>query len=148
MKLAALALMFAAMPQADPAPPRSVDGLPLGGIPRQELPTHGCATFLWTATQTRALVAMMTSEPGQLRFAPDGHVTDLVRTVQNGPGELGFLAHSEYAGGPYKVVVEMEISTRPDLTQGGIARNATLRIDRDGSDTLIVPVVGIIGCAG
>jgi len=141
------ALMIAAAPQTAGQPPRAVDGLPIGGIPRQELPAQGCATFLWTATQTRVLVAMMTSDPARIRFAPDGKLVDLVRIAQQGPGDFGFLSHSDYAGGPLKVSIDMEIETRGDLVQGGIARNATLRIDREGGDTVIVPVVGIIGCA-
>ena len=39
------------------APPVSIDGLPLGAIPRQTLPEHGCAAFLWSVGTTRALVA-------------------------------------------------------------------------------------------
>ncbi len=141
------ALMLAAAPQAATPPPRAIDGLPIGGIPKQELPAQGCATFLWTATQSRILVAMMTTDPARIRFAPDGRLVDLVRIGQQGPGDFGFLSHSDYAGGALKVSVDMEIETRGDLVQGGIARNATLRIDREGADTVIVPVVGIIGCA-
>lgn len=147
MKSALLLLLLAAAPQAEPPLPRSIDGLPIGAIPKQELPQHGCATFLWTATQTRALVAMMTSDPARIRFAPDGKPLDLVRTAQTGAGDFGFLDHTDYAGGALKVSVDMEIVTRSDLQQGGLAQNATLRIDREGADTIIVPVVGIIGCA-
>lgn len=127
--------------------PRSVDGLPIGAIPKQELPETGCATFLWTATQTRTLVAMLTSDPARIRFAPDGKVTDLVRTGQTGPGDFGFLAHTDYAGGDLKVAVEMAIVRRGDLTQGALTDGATLTVTREGGDSVIVPVIGIIGCA-
>lgn len=154
MKPALLALLLAAPAVAQDVPaapvvqlPRSVDGLPIGAIPRQNLPAAGCATFLWSATQTRTLVAMLTSDPARIRFAPDGRVTDLVRIAQTGPGDFGFLAHTDYAGGDLKVAVEMEIVKRGDLTQGGLTQNATLTITRDGGDSVIVPVIGIIGCA-
>lgn len=154
MKAVFFALLLAApaMPQDAPklpvpSLPRSVDGLPIGAIPKQELPQTGCATFLWTATQTRTLVAMLTADPARIRFAPDGKLTDLVRTGQNGPGDFGFLAHTDYAGGDLKVTVEMAIVRRGDLTQGALTDGATLTFSREGGDSIIVPVIGIIGCA-
>lgn len=154
MRFAALALLLAAPAAAQEPPkpplaqlPRSVDGLPIGAIPKQELPSSGCATFFWTATQTRTLVAMLSSDPARIRFAPDGKLVDLVRVAQSGPGDFGFLAHTDYAGGDLKVAVEMAIVRRGDLTQGGLTENATLTVTRDGGDSVIVPVIGIIGCA-
>ena len=154
MKAALFALLLAAPATAQqaPSPPtgqlaRSVDGLPIGAIPKQELPQTGCATFFWSATQTRALVAMISSDPARIRFAPDGKIVDLVRTAQSGPGDFGFLAHTDYAGGDLKVAIEMEIVKRGDLTQGGLTQNATMTVTRDGGDSVIVPVIGIIGCA-
>ena len=50
-------LVIAAAPQAAPVPPAqplaSVDGLPIGAIPKQDLPARGCAAYLWTASGTR-----------------------------------------------------------------------------------------------
>lgn len=154
MRISLLSLLLAAPvlaqepPKSLPSPlPRSIDGLPVGAIPKQELPTSGCATFFWTATQTRALVAMLSSDPARIRFAPDGKLVDLVRVAQTGPGDFGFLAHTDYAGGDLKVAVEMAIVRRGDLTQGGVTENATLTVTRDGGDSVIIPVIGIIGCA-
>lgn len=138
----------AAPPQSTAAKPLpiSIDGLPIGAIPQQELPPSGCAAFLWSKTQTRALVAMMTSDPAQIRFAPGGAVTDLVRVGQSGPGERGFVSATDYAGGDYRVRIEMEIVTRGDLTDGAAIPSATMRVDHDGHDSVIVPVAGLIGC--
>lgn len=124
----------------------SVDNLPIGSIPRQELPVGKCAAFLWTQTETRALVAMVTTEPAQIRFAPGGTLTDLTRVSANGEGGLGFANVSEYAGGDLRVVIDMTVTVRDDLKSGAVVSGATMRIDRSGADTVIVPVVGIIGC--
>ena len=140
-----LALLLAA--QAPAAPPRSVDGLPIGGIPPQQLPESGCADFLWTNTSSRVLVAMLTAAPARIRFAPGGSVTDLVRIGQQGGGNYGFALHADYAGGDWRVAADIEIVDRGDLTQGAAIPSGTLRIDREGGDTIVVPVVGLIGCA-
>ncbi|MBA3836193.1 MAG: hypothetical protein H2054_10075 [Sphingomonas sp.] len=150
MRLVILPLALAVLTAAEEPPKplaRSVDGLPIGAIPKQELPQSGCAAFFWTATQTRTLIAMASSDPARIRFAPDGKLVDLVRVRQSGPGDFGFLAQTSYAGGDLTVTIEMAIVRRGDLTQGGVVESGTLTIAREGGDSLIVPVVGIIGCA-
>ncbi|MBA4047423.1 MAG: hypothetical protein C0476_02640 [Sphingomonas sp.] len=141
-----IALLTAAQEPSKPLP-RSVDGLPIGAIPKQDLPQTGCAAFFWTATQTRTLIAMASSDPARIRFAPEGKLVDLVRVRQSGPGDFGFLAQTAYAGGDLTVTIEMAIARRGDLTQGGVVEGGTITIAREGADSLIVPVVGIIGCA-
>lgn len=149
--LPVLALMIAtSAAAADRDPPKplptSIDGLPIGAIPKQELPTGGCAAFLWSKTQTTALVAMLTNDPAQIRFAPGGAVTDLVRVAQSGAGGRGFAATSDYAGGDWRVSVAMDIVDRPDLADGAQIPSGTLRLDRAGQDSIIIPVAGLIGC--
>ncbi|OQW46012.1 MAG: hypothetical protein A4S16_12075 [Proteobacteria bacterium SG_bin6] len=147
----ALLLLPAAALAAEKAPhrplPRSVDGLPIGAIPPQELPATGCAAFLWTNTTNRALIAMASADPARIRFAPAGTLTDLVRTAQQGGGNYGFATHSDYAGGDYQLSLDIEIVERGDLSQGAVIPAGSLRIEKTGADTVIVPVVGIIGCA-
>lgn len=144
----ALATSAGAAERATEKPlPKSIDGLPIGAIPKQTLPASGCAAFLWSKTQTTALVAMLTLDPAQLRFAPGGTVTDLVRVGQSGAGSHGFAADSDYAGGDWRVRVSMDVVDRPDLADGAQIPSATLRIDREGHDSVIVPVAGLIGCA-
>lgn len=151
----ALLLAFLA-PVADkkrrePAPPAaplpaSVDELPIGAIPPQDLPAGGCAAFLWTKTPSHALVAMVTANPAQVRFAPGGTITDLARSTQSGDAGLGFATTATYAGGDATVTIDMAVVTRSDLKDGATVPDATLRFDRTGQDTIIVPVAGLIGC--
>ncbi|MFM9828402.1 MAG: hypothetical protein ACKVOB_06585 [Sphingomonas sp.] len=138
---------IAAQKPVTPVPlPVSVDGLPIGAIPRQQLPPGGCAAFLWAKTPSGALVAMVTASPGQLRFAPYGTLTDLVRTSQSGGGLLGFAATSSYAGGDLRVTIDMDVALRDDLKDGAVVQQGTLRFERDGQDAVIVPVAGLVGC--
>ncbi len=140
-------MLTAAEKPPEPRPlPRSIDGLPIGAIPPQDMPAAGCAAFLWSNTTTRALVAMMTTQPPRVRLAPAGAITDLVRTEQAGGGNFGFAAHSDYEGGDYRVSVDIEIVERADLTQGAVIPAGALRFEKTGGDAVIMPVVGIIGC--
>lgn len=129
-----------------PALPVSVDGLPIGALARQQLPAGGCAAFLWTKTPSGALIAMVTATPGQVRFAPYGMVTDLVRTSQSGGGALGFAASSSFAGGDLRVTIDMDVVLREDLKDGAVIQQGTLRFERDGQDSVVVPVAGLVGC--
>lgn len=145
--IALAAPAFAADKPPPPAPlPTSVDGLPIGPLARQQLPVGGCAAFLWSKTPSGALIAMVTANPGQVRFAPYGLVTDLVRTTQSGGGVLGFAATSGYAGGDLRVTIDIDVALRDDLKDGAAIPEGTLRFERDGQDAVVVPVAGIVGC--
>lgn len=132
------------------APPKplakSVDGLPIGAIPRQSLPAAGCAAYLWSAGQSRALVAMASADPAQLRLSIDGRVIDIARSAQREPGGFGFSGVTEYRSVDLTVVLDMTIATRADLTGGAAVPAATLSIERPGRDGLVLPVAGLIGC--
>lgn len=131
---------------AAPAVVASIDGLPIGTIPRQELPTGSCAAFLWSQTPSHGLIAMVSASPAGVRFAPGGAVTDLVRVGQSGEAQFGLAATTEYAGGDFRVVIDLEIVKRGDLTDGAAVPTATVRVDQAGKDSVIVPAAGIIGC--
>ncbi len=128
-------------------PAISVDELPIGAIPTQTLPTGTCAAFLWTQTPSHALIAMLVANPAQVRFAPGGAITDLVRVGQAGEAQFGFGATTEYAGGDFRVTVDMNIVKRSDLTDGAAIPSASFRLDRAGKDTIVIPTAGIIGCS-
>lgn len=146
MLLALPLLLQAATPA--PSPPRAtIDGLPLGAIPKQELPAKGCAAYLWTVSGTHALIAMAAADPALLRLSIDGKVTDLYRAGQAGAGGFGFAATSDYGGGSTSATLSMTVETRATLTNGAAVPQGTLRIDRAGEDTVVVPVAGLIGCA-
>lgn len=148
-------LVLAAAPQATPtpappaaaAPASSIDGLPLGAIPKQELPTRGCAAYLWTASGTRALIAMAGADPARLRVSIGGTITDLERSGQFGAGGFGFSETSSYGGGGISAKLTMRIETRSSITGGGVVSDGILQLDRPGQDSVVVPVAGLIGCA-
>ena len=139
--------LLAGAASAQTPPPTAIDGLPIGAIPTQSMPAAGCAAFLWTATGTRALVAMAGADPAQLRLSIGGTVTDLPRTEQHDAGGFGFAGTTQYQAGEVTAVLTMSIVTRGDLKDGASVPEATLRIDRTGQDSIIVPVAGLVGCA-
>lgn len=144
---AILPVLLAGAASAQTPPPAAIDGLPIGAIPTQALPAKGCAAFLWTATGTRALVAMAGADPAQLRLSVGGTLTDLPRTEEHDPGGYGFAGTTQYQAGDVTAVLTMSIATRGDLKDGASVPEATLRIDRTGQDSIVVPVAGLIGCA-
>lgn len=148
LALAAMAVPAAAeeRPAARPLP-TSIDGLPIGAIPQQEMPARGCAAFLWSKTPTTALVAMLTTDPAQVRFAPAGTVTDLVRVAQSGGGGHGFASSTDYAGGDWRLTVAIEVVDRADLVGGAAIPTGTITLTRTGQDSIILPVAGVLACS-
>lgn len=140
-------LLLAGAASAQTPPSASIDGLPIGAIPTQALPATGCAAFLWTASGSRALVAMAKADPAQLRVSIGGKLTDLPRTMQHDPGGFGFAGVTHYQAGDVTAILTMSIVTRGDLKDGASVPEATLRIDRTGQDSVVVPVAGLVGCA-
>ena len=129
------------------APQSPLAGLPIDVLPRQDLPTRGCAAYLFARGAAPAFVAMAGADPAQLRLSIGGVVTDMARTTQSGTGGFGFSGVTEYAGGGVTAVLDMKIETRGDIKDGAAVGEASLRIDRAGQDSFVVPVAGIIGCA-
>ena len=141
-------LFLAAVAQAAPAAPSaSIDGLPIGAIPRQDLPARGCAAYLWTASGTRALVAMAQADPARLRVSIAGTIVDLERSGQVGAGGFGFAETNDYGGGSTAAKLTLKIETRGSIVAGALVPEGILQIDRAGQDSLVVPVAGMIGCA-
>lgn len=128
-------------------PPARIDGLPLSALPAQALPAEGCAAYLFSGGKTRALVAMASAAPGTLRLALDGQPSDLARAGQSGSAGYGFAATTEYRAGDVVATLDLAVRTRNDITQGAVIESGTLRIDRAGQDTIVLPVGGLIGCA-
>ena len=143
MKALAILSMLVATGQAAPQP---LDGLPLGALPKQELPAKGCAAFLWSATGTRTLVAMITADPAQVRLSLGGAVTDLPRTAQQDDAGFGFSNSTVYGSGDVTATLDMKVMARGDLKDGALVPEGTLRLDRKGQDGVVLPVVGLIGC--
>lgn len=144
--IALLLVVAAATPPAQ-SPPASIDGLPIAGLPRQALPARGCAAYLFSGGKTRTLVAMASAESATLRFSLDGTPADYARGMQTGTAGFGFAATTEYRGGDVTATLDLTVQSRRDLSQGAVVDSGTLRIDRPGKDTIVLPVAGLIGCA-
>jgi len=125
----------------------SVDGLPISALPPQRLPAKGCAAFLWTRTPSMALVAMASTDPASLRLTIDGKVTDLPISAQNGIGGLGYSQITEYRAKGTTATLQIVVKTDAGTPKSGSISDATLRIDRAGQASVVIPVAGAIGCA-
>lgn len=123
----------------------SVNGLPLGELAPQALPASGCAAYLFTTGEKRHFVAVATA--GQIRLALDGKPVDLARSAQVGAAGYGLATDTEYRAGDLLAALSLTVSERSDLRDGAAVSAATLRIDRPGQDGVVVPLVGMIGCA-
>jgi len=117
---------------------------PLG---RQALPARGCAAYLWSRGPTPALVAMATADPATLRLALGGKPADYPRIAASGAAAgYGLAARTEYRLGGVTATLDLTLAARADLTQGAAVTDATLTIVRDGAETLVLPVGGLVGC--
>ncbi len=140
-----LALVLALQAAAQAPAPNPGAG-PLAAIGRQKLPVRGCAAYLWTLEGNRQLVAMASADPAQIRLAIDGKVADYARATQSDSIGFGFGGVTQYRRDDVTATLDMAIATRADITAGATVTAATLRIDRVGYDTIVVPVGGLIGC--
>ena len=155
MKTLALALIVLALPAVakDKKPPAtapivaSVDGLPIGAIPKQDLPAKGCAAYLWTRGPSQAMIAMAVADPATIRLTIDGKVRDFALSAQTGDGGYGFARTTEYRGGDVTATLDMTIANDVNLAGGARVGDATLRIERPGRDSVVIPAGGLIGCA-
>ncbi|MGN6271188.1 MAG: hypothetical protein ACTHM0_14990 [Sphingomonas sp.] len=140
----------AAARRADKPQPKplltSIDGLPFGELPQQQLPASGCAAYLWSKGTTHALVAMASADPAQLRLSLGGTIVDYARTAQQGLGGYGFAKTTTYQAGAVSVILDMAIQAQGDLTQGAEVSAGTLTLEQPGKDIVILPVGGLIGC--
>lgn len=134
------ALLLAGLVQAS-----SIDGLPLGALPRQDLPKAGCAAYLFTTGETRAFAAMVA--PDRLRLSLDGRMVDVARTGQSGAVRHGLPSDSDYRAEGLAARLSMTIADRPDLAGGAQVSEALLTLDRQGKDSIAVPLAGLVGCA-
>jgi len=119
-------------------------------LPRQALPTAGCAAYLWTGEAERRLVAMATAGAGRgsLRVSLSGRVLDLSRVA--GPdvaAPFGLGGAAEYRSADASARLDLDVATRGDLTGGAVVPAGTLTLARGTGDALVLPVVGLVGCA-
>jgi hypothetical protein len=119
----------------------------LGAIGPQAMPAAGCAAFLWqTAPTPPQLIAMAGAIPATLRVTLDGKPVTLARTAARGDARFGLPAGTDYAGSDTTATLELTIAEANDLSDGARVPSGTLTVTRKGSDTMVVPVAGLIGC--
>lgn len=118
----------------------------LGALDRQALPARGCAAYLWNPTD-RSFAAMAGADPASLRLRLDGKVVDLPRVAQTGPGGYGLATTTTYQAGSLTATLVLTIAARDDLAAGATVPQATLTMRREGSDELVQPLGGLIGCS-
>lgn len=140
-----LVLMLALQAAAPSAAANAGPG-PLGAIGAQKLPAKGCAAYLWSMDAGRQLVAMATADPAQVRLAIDGKASDYAMTTQSPAIGFGFGGVTQYRGSDVTATLDMAVAVRADISAGATVTSATLRIDRPGRDTIVMPVGGLIGC--
>ena len=143
LAMTSLALLLTAA--ADP--PASIDGLPIGGLAPQSLPPRGCAAYLFSIGATRTLAAVVAAEPASLRLSLGGRPVDLPRIDGVPPGAYGLPAMARYGGSGITATVDLSIAERRDLARGAVVPQASLRLEREGQDTVVVPMAGMVGCA-
>lgn len=117
----------------------------LGAIGRQALPPTGCAAFLWARAAQPQLVAMTTPEALTLQL--NGKLVVLPRTGAIGDTARGLSTDATYAAGGVSATLAMRVVERPDLADGAVVPEATLTVVQAGSDTIVAPVGGMVGCA-
>jgi len=137
---------FALLPLLLAATP--IPGLPLDVLAKQNLPATGCAAYLWTGSDQRVLVAMVAADPAHLRVSLDGAIVDLPRVAQRGGASFGLNDSTDYAAPGIRATLDLSIETRGDLVKGAAIPDGALRLDRDGKDGVVVPITGLVGCAG
>lgn len=133
-------------PVPPPALPASIDGLPVGPIPQQQLPSGSCAAFLWAKTASNPLIMMIAASPPLVRYAPGGVVGDLAQRSSSGAPIDGIYPQASYAGADARVDIDLTIVERLDLKDGALVQGGTVTITQTGKDGIVVPVDGLIGC--
>jgi hypothetical protein len=118
----------------------------LGALPRQTPPSRGCAAYLWSRGDRR-FVAVAAADTASLRVMLDGKAVDAARDTQVGVAGYGLAERATYRSGDTVLTLEMAVAPRGDLSDGAAVPEATLTVERAGSDTVVHPVAGLIGCA-
>jgi hypothetical protein len=144
-RAASLFLILLAACGSGPKPGKPVApieiGLGLETLPDQDMPKDGCAVFLWRAGDPARLLLVARSDPPAAMVKLDGRVRSLPRTAVDG-------RRTSYADGEDRIAIEVTVEPRRGLKDGAVITEGSLTLDRAGGATMVVPVAGLIGCAG
>ncbi|MEM1020734.1 MAG: hypothetical protein AAGJ09_09640 [Pseudomonadota bacterium] len=149
--VAALILLAGCSKTAEPpvaqAPLENTSGLALGPIAQQGLSLGQCGLALWTKTTGQTRLFYATDTPAEALISHNNAETVLQRVSQSGGLARGFPPQQRYRAGDMVLDVDVEIETRDGMLSGAVIRDGVIsfRAQQD-QETLVVPVVGIIGC--
>ena len=76
----------------------------------------------------------------------DGTTRDLPRVTAVGATALGFAQSATFAAGDITAMLQLNVTTREDLSGGGVVGDGVLQVARAGRDAIVVPVGGLVGC--
>lgn len=121
---------------------------PLKELPQQSVNTDECGLALWARGQGAQRIffavnarrfAVINFDGAQIRMSAQHERKALVR---------GFSETQLYEGSGLAVALDLTIETRQDVIAGAVVRDGVLTLTQGGSGrTLVVPVVGVIGCS-
>lgn len=140
-----LALLAAGCAPAGPArvkAPDLADEIPLGALPRQELAKGECGLFLWKVGPSPRLLLMAKADPPVARVVLGGRMLDLPRVEGAGPGQPVTI----YAAGAVRIALDLAVEERRGLTGGAVIPSGSLRLERTGGETVVIPVSGLLAC--
>lgn len=148
--LLALPLLFLAACAADggrapaaAAPP--ADGVPLGSLPKQDLAPGECGIFLWKVGEGARLLLVARANPPVARIMLDGKVVDLSRIASADAAPVTD-PKARYGDGATGIALDLAIEERQGLSDGAVIPSGSLRLDRAGGASFIVPVTGLLAC--
>lgn len=150
--LAALALAGCTAPGAPPrGPAASLPAAPakgLGVLPPQGAPVTGCMLYLYASGPGRLLVLSADSSNGTARIMLDGAVTALPFMAFEGAPRTGFSPRMSYGTARQRVELELDFDAGSEMRGGAAIESGSMRLDRDGADSVAFPVQGLIVCVG
>jgi hypothetical protein len=118
----------------------------LGDLPPQPALAGQCALFIWVRAEPPQRVAMAREQPASLRIIIDGTQRDLPLLGRQGEPVAGFAPKSHYGDATITVRLDLAIVVRDGLSQGAVFNQGVLRLERQGGESAVYPVGGLIGC--
>ncbi|MCJ9430055.1 hypothetical protein [Kordiimonas marina] len=119
----------------------------LGSLPGQKVPPHSCGLFLWANIPNRSLVFFADNSTPTGTIMYDGKPVKLPLVAATGTSMLGLFSDLHYETDHLSLTVSYSAQTRPGLSDGVVVTGGTWRLREKGGWELVLPVVGLIGCA-
>lgn len=121
---------------------------PLKELAQQQVGTDECGLALWARSRDaqRIFFAVNTRRFALINF--DGQEIALPAQHTRKALVRGFSQNQLYEGSGLTIALDLTIETRQDVIAGAVVRDGVLTLTQGQSGrTLVVPVVGVIGCS-